>query len=99
LIIIKYPINDEDLDLQMISKLAEECRDNHPDHEFIFLPKELEYEVIKNDTSESITTFEGCSETVSRPTDSGLLSSREPELRIGDTLLGRGYETDSGSLF
>ena len=46
LIIIQYPIDNEDLDMETLNKIAQECRKNHPDHEFIFLPKELEYEVI-----------------------------------------------------
>ena len=99
MIIVKYPIDNMNLDLELLNNLAKDCRKNHPEHEFIFFPKELEYEVIKNYTSESITAYEGCSETVCRPSDSGLLSSREPELRIGDALFGCGYETDSGSIF
>lgn len=98
LIIIKYSREDE-ISPEEFKDIKKVLETNHPDHEFILMPKDWEYEVIKYDTNKSITTLEGCSETVSRPSDSRLLSSREPELRIGDTLLGRGYETDSSSIF
>jgi hypothetical protein len=100
LIIIKYPIDNEYLDVETLNNFAKDCRKNHPDHEFIFLPKELDYEVIKNECYEqSYGTLSRCSEEIPEEPNSGLLSSREPELRTGDTLFGCGYETDSGSIF
>jgi hypothetical protein len=74
-------------DMDTIKAIAKHLDEYHSDHEFILIPDDLKYEVIKNDTYESTTTFGGCEEALSDKQDSGMLPAGQPKLWTGDTHL------------
>lgn len=84
LIIIKYSREDE-ISAGEFKDIKKVLETNHPDHEFILIPKDWEYEVIKSDNhGPSYGTLSRCSEEIPEEPNCGMLSSREPELRVGD---------------
>ena len=84
LIIIKYSREDE-ISVEEFRDIKKVLETKHPDHEFILMPKDWEYEVIKNDNyGQSNGALSRCSEEIPRESNRGMFSAREPELRAGD---------------